>query len=292
MKFPLLLAVAAFSASSAYPESIKTYELKRDTAGYPCFLETTTDKGHRLTIQLSDHKDVWSLHFWVSGRPDIYRRYFDRNGMRDQDAIEKAYTEIKIGEHTFKIHETSFFYALRQSEVDEKTSLGLELKEKHHVAGALGSMDYDWFAIPGLITATNTSQAFSEFRQCSYDAMGLKPGERVEMDMRAEYRMIFEKSFKNWIASASTAESCLVSRVKKEDIEAVIDRAVSAFYPGIMNFMKRREYAEELNSTIALAQLGGSVDAMKKGGCMMAGQLAEMSKMPVEKAIESAEDVE
>ncbi|MDX8355679.1 hypothetical protein [Cognatiyoonia sp. IB215182] len=132
-----------------------------------------------------------------------------------------------------------------------------------------------------------TAEALSEFRSCSYAAMGLQDGERVETDFRAEYRMVFEGAFEDWTTSMARAENCLASRFEDEAVSEVIDAAAIAFYPGILNFRKRSEYRDDLERMLPMAKLSGMTDARTKG-CLMAGRLADISRMPVDLAIESA----
>jgi hypothetical protein len=177
-----------------------------------------------------------------------------------------------------------------RKDVSEKTAGIFEIKEQHNVAQALEAMTSDGITIDGLINLDGTSNALSEFRSCSYVAMGLREGERVETDFRAEYRMIFERSFEAWVSSMAKAEQCLDSRYDDAAVEEVINAAADAFHPGILSFGKRSAYREDLESKLPFAKLAGIADARK--GCLMAGRLAEASRFPVDRAIQSAADLD
>lgn len=171
--------------------------------------------------------------------------------------------------------------------MDEKTTGIFSVDERHNVARALEAMANDGIEIQGLVSLYGTASVLSEFRSCSYAAIGLQEGERVETDFRAEYRMIFEGALENWVTSMARAEHCLATRFDDDAVSEVIDAAADAFYPGILNFRKRSEYRKDLEGVLPMAKLSGMADA-KTEGCLMAGRLADVSRMPVDKAIDEA----
>lgn len=289
-KIGALALLAGLAGSVATGETVTGQEFYEDHNGYPCFLTLRTDAGTGVTLQLSDYKDVWSLKFVVSDRAKVYRRFFDSRGLRDADAFAEAFQSVRIGDRNFDLTDTSLF-AVQRSGVDDKTAGFFEIEERHNVARALEAMASDGLAIKGLFEINGTTEAIGAFRTCSYSAMGLKEGERVETDYRAEYRMIFESSFENWVTSMARAEHCLAARFDDDAVEEVIAAAADAFYPGILNFRKRSEYREDLEGKLPFAKLDGMAEA-RTGGCLMAGELAEMSRIPVDRAIKSAADLD
>lgn len=288
-KGAVVSAVFLFATGAANAETVVGQEFAKDFNGYPCFVTLNTEAGKSMTVQLSDYKDVWSLNFFAPDRADIYRRFFDSRGLRDERAFSEAFSSIKIGGRDFKFEEVSLF-AVQRKEVDEKTSGIFAVKEQHNVAQVLEAMTADGISISGLISLDGTANALSEFRTCSYAAMGLSEGERVETDFRAEYRMIFEQSFETWVSSMAKAELCLDARYDDAAVEEVISAAADAFYPGIFNFRKRSAYREDLEGKLPFAKLAGTADAQH--GCLMAGRLAEASRIPVDRAIKSAADLD
>lgn len=283
-------AIFALSASTAAGEAVEGGQFFENHSGYPCFVTLNTDADQSVTLQLSDYKDAWSLNFVISDRASVYRRFFDSRGLRDEVAFKDAFSEVRIGEGTFNFHDTSLFEVQRQ-DVDEKSTGILSIKEQHNVARALEAMANDGIAIQGLVSLDGTADALSEFRSCSYAAMGLQEGERVETDFRAEYRMIFEGAFKNWVANMARAEHCLAARFDDDAVAEVVDAAADAFYPGILKFRKRSEYREDLEGTLPLAKLSGMTDA-RTDGCLMAGSLADMSRMPIDQALKAASKID
>ena len=281
-----LSAIFIVSAGVAVSETVTGGEFYEDRSGYPCFATLNTDAGKSVTLQLSDYKDVWSLNFIVSDRASIYRRFFDSRGLRDKGAFEVAFEGVRIGERSFDFNDTSLFEVQRQ-DVDEKTAGIFSVDEQHNVARALEAMADDGIEIQGLVSLDGTATVLSEFRSCSYAAMGLQEGERVETDFRAEYRMIFEGAFENWVTSMARAEHCLATRFDDDAVAEVIDAAADAFYPGILNFRKRSEYREDLEGMLPMAKLSGMTDARTEG-CFMGGRLADVSRMPVDRAIVDA----
>lgn len=279
-------AIFIVSANVVVGETVTGGEFYEDRSGYPCFATLNTDAGKSVTLQLSDYKDVWSLKFIVSDRSSVYRRFFDSRGLRDEGAFEDAFEGVRIGERSFDFNDVSLFEVRRQ-DVDEKTAGIFSVDEKHNVARALEAMAEDGIGIQGLVSLDGTATVLSEFRSCSYAAMGLQEGERVETDFRAEYRMIFEGAFENWLTSMARAEHCLATRFDDDAVSEVIDAATDAFYPGILNFPKRSEYREDLERLLPMAKLSGMTDARTEG-CLMAGRLADVSRMPVDRAIEEA----
>jgi hypothetical protein len=280
------LVVCTLTAKAAAGETVTGSEFFEDRSGYPCFATLNTDADKNVTLQLSDYKDIWSLNFFVSDRAPVYRNFFDSRGLRDSDAFEDVFGGVRIGEHTFDFNDTTLFEAKRQ-DVDENSTGEFSIHEQHNVARALEAMTDDGIEIQGLVALDGTSEALSEFRSCSYAAMGLQDGERVETDFRAEYRMIFEGAFENWVNSMSRAEHCLSARFDDDALSEVIDAAADAFYPGILNFRKRSEYREDLEGLLPMAKISGMTDARTEG-CLMAGGMVDISRMPVDSAIEAA----
>lgn len=285
-----VLSIFALSSGAALAENVTGSELFQDRSGYPCFAILSTDAGKSVTLQLSDYKDVWSLKFIIADRASVYRRFFDSRGLRDEDAFADAFAGVRIGEREFDFNDTSLFEVQRK-DVDDKSAGIFSIDEQHNVARALETMTVDGLSIPQLVDLDGTAEALSEFRTCSYDAMGLREGERVETDHRAEYRMIFERAFEDWVTSMSRAEHCLAARFDDDAVSDVIDAAADAFYPGVFNFGKRGEYREDLEGKLPMAKLSGMTDARTEG-CLMAGRLADMSRLPVDRAIEATADVD
>ncbi len=278
--------VFILSTKAVANEAVTGGKFFENRSGYPCFVTLHTDADKSVTFQLSDYKDVWSLKLIASDRASIYRQFFDSRGLRDEDAFEDALGAVRIGKHTFDFNDTSLFEVQRQ-DVDEKTTGIFSINEQHNVARALEAMTDDGIEIQGLVSLDGTSEALSEFRLCSYAAMGLQEGERVETDFRAEYRMIFEGAFERWVNIMSRADHCLAARFDDDAVSEVIEAAADAFYPGILNFRARGGYREELERMLPMAKLSGMVDARTEG-CLMAGRLADMSRRPVDMAIEEA----
>lgn len=281
-----LSAVLILSAKMTAAETVTSVEFFEDRSGYHCFATLQTDEDKNVTLQLSDYKDVWSLNFVIPDRASIYRQFFNSGGLRDSDAFEDAFSEVHIGERSFDFNDTSLMEVQRK-EVDEKTVGIFSIDEKHNVARALEAMADDEIEIKGLVSLDGTVDALKQFRSCSYDKMGLQEGERVETDFRSEYRMIFEGAFENWVTSVARAEHCRAARFDDEAVSEVIQAAADAFFPGILNFRKRSEYTEDLEKSLPMAKLSGMTDAMRDG-CLMVGGLADMSRMPVDRAIEAA----
>jgi hypothetical protein len=121
--------------------------------------------------------------------------------------------------------------------------------------------------------------------------MGLAEGERVEVDQLERYRIAFEDQFDDWVTYAAQARSCLQGNVDDEDIEAVIERAASAFYPDWFDGTEQENYANSLSMSAATARMTGAVDAVAEG-CVLTGDLADASFRLVEQTLEFAEEVE
>lgn len=285
-----LFASLIFSAGGAVGETVIGSEFYEDRSGYPCFATLNTDAGKSITLQLSDDKDVWSLHFIVSDRALVYRQFFDSRGLQDTGAFEDAFQEVLIGDRSFDLNE-SFLFEVQRKDVDEQTAGIFSVPEQHNVARALEAMAEGGIQIKGLMSLHGTAKVLSEFRSCSYAAMGIQEGESIETDFRAEYRIIFEDAFENWIMSMAQAEHCRATRFDNDAVSEVIDAAADAFFPGILNFRKRSDYREDLEVMLPLAKVAGTTDA-KTEGCLMAGRLADVSRTPVDRAIEEAMELD
>lgn len=280
------LAIIALSAGAAKSETVTTIEHSINRNGFPCFATLSTDANKKITLQLSDYKDVWAINFIISDRASIYRRFFDSQGLRDENAFADAFSEVRIGESTFDFNSISLFETSLH-DVDEKSAGIFSIEEQHNVARALEAMASDGVNIEGLVSLDGTVEALSEFRSCSYTAMGLQEGEQVETDFRAEYRMIFEGAFENWVTSMAKADHCSAVGFDEGAVSEVVDAAADAFYPGFLNLRKRSEYRDDLVGMMPIAKLSGMVSATTEG-CLMAGRLADVSRLPVDKAIEEA----
>lgn len=282
--------ILTFFAGMAAGETVISSELFEDRSGYPCFATLSTDAEKGVTIRLSDYKDVWSLVFLISDRASVYVHFFKSNGLRDVDRFEDTFDRVLIGDRSFDFNEASLFEVQRQ-DVDENTTGLFSVDEKHNVARALGAMAEDRIEIEGLISLDGTAEALSDFRSCSYTALGIQEGERVETDFRSEYRMIFEPAFENWVAAMARAESCLAARYDDDAVSEVVIAAADAFYPGITNSGRRGEYRADLEGMLPLARLSGSTEALTEG-CLMAGRLADISRIPVDRTIREAEKLD
>jgi len=286
----IIISAMAFTVSQAMSKPITSYDLKKDHNGYPCDIRTTVDGEEGPTLQLSDYEDTWTLYIYIGNRADLYRSFFKSNGLMDRDRIQDSFKFLKAGNRTFDFHDI-FLPVIKAESIDETTALQFKINEKHNIYKALDAISSGSFSIPGLVNVTDSSDSLGEFKSCAFDAIGIEEGERVETDYRAEYRMIFERSFEAWITHMSRAEACLASRFDEAAVDNVVDRAAGAFHPGLFNMRKRSKYKDTLRGRIPLAKLSGYTDS-KTEGCMMAGQLAEMALIPVEKSIESAENID
>lgn len=283
----LTLCLTPFLATQLIAEEVTKSEFQADVHGYPCFVTMHTGFGTKFTTQLSDYQDVWSLNFFFSGQPMVFLRFFKSNGLQDQDALAGNVREISIGGKTFDLSDVHLF-AVQRSEVDETTPLIVTIETEHRVALALEAMQVDQVQLAGIISLTKTSEGFREFRSCAMNAMGLQEGQKVEVDYREEYRLSFEKAFALWVSAANRADSCSAGRLDDEKIDDVIERASSAFYPGMTNLFQRGRYEEELRRQQTFAAVDGRTSAVSDG-CFMADSLAEITEKTALQAIESAE---
>jgi hypothetical protein len=283
-KWISISAVMVLSAGIAAAEIVTSSEFSKGNNRVPCSVDLNTDAGKKIDVLLSHNNDIWSLDLFVSDRASVYRRFFDNRGLRDEDAFSAAFSELRIGDRTFDFDEVTLFEVL-QRDLDEETTGGFEIEEKHNVVPVLEAMANDGIEIQGLIALDGTADALREFRSCSYTSIGLQEGEKVRTDYRAEYRMIFEPAFETWISHMSRADSCFASQFDDDAVSEVVDAAANAFYPGVLNIGKRKEYKESFGLAVPLAKLSGINDARSKG-CFMAGRLAEISRIPVDRIIE------
>jgi hypothetical protein len=291
MRLTRMVAMMAghLGVTVAHAEPVAQFFSEANTpAGYPCVLTMSTARGDRVAFQLSDYQDVWSINIFISGVPERLRPYFDENGLRDSDAFEGTFRELTFGTQNLRVNDAELWEVERDA-LDDDSSAMFSIKEAHNVTSALEAMEADGFQIGPLVSLTGTSEAFSAFRECVYPAMGLAIDERVETDFRAEYRMIFERSFELWVRHTTRAGLCRYSGVSEEEVDRVIGRAAAAFYPGVLNVQRRGEYTERLRGQLPFFRLSGSTDAMRS--CYMANDLAEMALIPVEQAIKSAEEL-
>ncbi|MBL4751660.1 MAG: hypothetical protein JKX71_13965 [Amylibacter sp.] len=89
----------------------------------------------------------------------------------------------------------------------------------------------------------------------------------------------------------ATTDGCNARHYDDQVIEEVIAQAADAFYPGILNILKRREYRKDMTTRISHPKFMGSIKAMN-GNCILAGRLADASRAPVDRSIEAANAID
>lgn len=284
--------LAVLWAGSASAEAVADAKFTAGNGGsdYACSVLMTGSSGTVMSVTLSDYKDIWKLVFFVSGNPDEVVPYFDDNGLADRDRFRAKIPEVQVGGTAFRLTDANIL-EVQRSKVDNETTSIFELETRHRVASALDTMQKDGISFGRFASLSQTVEATTEFRACALAALELAPGETVELDFREEYRLVFEPSFERWVAAMARAESCLVARFDDAEIESVAEKASSAFYPGVLNTLKRRAYKEDLMGGLPFSKLAGSVDAATDG-CLMAASLVEMSRLPVDGAIRAAEETD
>jgi len=285
----ILCAFLAFSVAPqfAVADTVTNFEESHGGAVRKCSVELFNGDTRLAVIGLNDWTDMWMLNFTVNNQAEVYKRYFDK-GKHDSDKFEEAFSVVRIGDDLFNFSEV---LPMIFGNVDEASTARFHIKGNYSVSSALRAMNSDIFIIEGLLSVEGAADAFVAFRKCSYRAMDLVYDEITDRDYRFEYRQIFESSFETWIINQARAEACLVSHMSNNKVAETIKSAAQAFYPGLFNYFKRREYSEELNETIALLSSKGSIDAITKG-CFMVGQLANMSFTAVEVVIDRANNLD
>lgn len=280
--------IAAKSHSKAEP--ITDSGTLEDHNGYACFADLSSTEGKAATLQLFDYQDAWFLELSVANRASVYRRFFRTSGLLHKEAFQATFQRMTIGEQSFGVHEATLS-ELHLEDVDEKTAAQFRVYGYHNIARALEAMSDDVIEVPQLIRLENTANALYEFRTCSYAAMGLQKGALVEADYRTEYRLIFEEAFKNWIQSMSRAETCFAARFDGDAVKETINTAADVFYPGALSTQKRETYKADLNRMLSPARRSG-IKQIRTDGCSLAGSLSKTSRVPVDRAIQSASELD
>lgn len=292
MNFTRIFLILLIFPSIAWSEEVVKFEVARNLNGRPCQVEFISDRGTKISLQVSEYKDVWSMSFWINNRADKFKSYFQAGfSAPDAEKFLNEFKEISFSGKEFQVDE-GFIYSFGNgaSSVDDRTQANLEIKLKHRVVAILKAMKDDGISVPGLIELSGTVEGSSKFRECAYAAFDLPIDSSLPVDSRAELRLIFEKSFKRWVESSSQAQQCMVGRLPDAEIEKIISTAADTFYPGMMNLMKRRDYRDQLTRMVPLARLSGMA-AAKADGCFMAGQLSQLSSLPMEQAIRAAQEL-
>jgi hypothetical protein len=276
-------------AGGVRSEAVTGQDFSKNRSGYPCFSTLKVGARERVTLKLSDYEGVWSIRFHVSDQVSTYRHFFNNHGLRDKEAFESAFSSVVVGDQSFDFSDVAL-RVVQQKNLVKETFAAFDIEERHNVVPVLNAMKIDGIKISGLIDLKETAGPLSEFRTCSYAAMGLQEGDRIKTDFRAEYRMIFDDAFEAWIASMSKAEICRALRFDGEAVDEVVDSAATAFYPGILNFNQRKQYRKRLEGSVPIAKLSGLVEAKKS--CLMAKQLVEISRIPVDQALLATEKLD
>lgn len=255
-----------------------------------CAVNLFADERQALNLSLNRYQGIWRLDFTVRNRPLTFsqQELFDDDGYIDRTAFEETFGSVSLGNHEIDFNDT-YFWGLIRSNIDEDSRAVFKILEKHNVADALFALQQDVIVIPGLIHLEGTSALLEEFRTCSYAKMGLQKNQRVETDYRAEFRMMFEETFENWIENRGKAVACLATSANDSEVDEVIEAAANAFYPGWLNFRKRRAYRESFEQVRSTAYLRG---LYKRGGCMLAGRILDLSRMTLDSAINAAERID
>ncbi len=117
--------------------------------------------------------------------------------------------------------------------------------------------------------------------------MGIENASDVPIDMLAEYRMIFQESFRTYVAAKAKDGFCKNKEYELNLDQDILDRAASAFYPGWMEWSARSQFKNEMQSSASVARMSGISSALGDG-CTMSAALADLSIVPVEAAITGA----
>ena len=256
-----------------------------------CTVKLYSNEKEIASFRLSKYKGVWGIRIAVLDTPHALLPFFKDNGFWDSEKFKDTLDIIKIGESTHRLTDAYFLGAMKREDISSTTTAFFEIKEEYPVTQALASMKADSFEIKGFIVAEGAGPALEAFRACSYEAMDITPDKIADRDYLVELRYMFEESFDDWIASVARAEACSVTASSSSKVDATIQKAASAFFPGVLNILKRRSYAEELRGKMPTARLSGINKALNSG-CIMASKLATSSFLVVEQSIDAAESLD
>lgn len=283
------LVLVALVPTLSYADQVVRSEFG-PAAGEQCSLSLFTDAGPSLTVRLSDVDGTWELNMFVSGVKHELRAYFGSNGLRDEDALKADVTHILFGFDKIEPTDAEVM-EVQSSELTDQSVAIFTVETGHRVSAALDAMTADAVRFGSLAVLSDATTHFEPFRQCALAELGIPDGGSIPTDFREEYRLSFETGLEMWVSAAARADSCLAGNYQEETALAYLDRASSAFYPGITNYLRRSEYVDGKVFTISMAELTGRTEAMKDG-CLMAANLAELSERIVLQSIEAAEEMD
>lgn len=288
--FLMTILAIGLSCTSAIAAPLSSSETLDGKSGYPCFEEMTSASGQEFTLQIYQDDGIWSLKLFVG---DIWAKVgdvFKASGYVDEKKVDRAFPEYLIGDKRFEVDRTWLPLAQRK-ELGPRSVLLLEIKTKRSISAALDAMDAGTISVPRLGELEAAAEPMTRFAQCARKEIGLTKGTPVAYDARARYQILFEKNLKDWLAAGFTADACGQRRFSEADARGLISRAADAFFPGLLNVMKRRDYVKKQDFAISLGQTDGAIAAYK-GNCMGSGMLHDVSQDVMEEIVTSAAKVD
>ena len=283
------LAVFAGTSSSAAPkEVVETFEVQHGRADHQCFIGAQTDKETKITLQLSYYKSEWDMSVWVSNRKHYYREFED-NGFPDRDGFKAAHRKMEVGGVTVPVGAVSFPF-VKVSGIKKTSSAAFTVEGAHNVSILLKAMNADGLKIPNVLDVSALEPLYKEFRDCSYNALGIDADDIIDRDFRSDYRRMFEDQFTDAAQYVATARACRAGGPSEADLDELATRAAKAFHPGLFNYSARGKFSDELRRLKSLGELKGASEAMT-GKCAISRLLSEAAFSTLEQVVRAAEEV-
>lgn len=281
-----IAAITLFlEVAPCFADTLATFHVQDGQSGYPCNQTIIGSSGREYTLHLSQDSNGWSLDFIVNHVADKVSEFFDQSGLQDSTSLANRFQTLTLNGQNVQFGSV-MLDAVQKSELGDKTALKFSVETKYYITKALDAMQYGKVDVSRLFSLDGAQQPIGLFRSCAQKAMGSNTDNTANFNARSAFKVFFDNNLSNWISAGVQANTCGVASFGDEDINKTIDRAAEAFYPGILNILKRRSFKKGLQTEIAIAKMDGAEKAMNN--CLAAETLFTGYSDVIDKAITSA----
>lgn len=282
-----VLTLTAWLAAAGSAAAAQGYEIQPPTEAVPC--AASFDTKPRLQIALQPSDDGWQVSLTVTDNILGFGQYFEKSGILDLDRFRQESTKIVVGKAEVRTNR-AFATDLSRDDLDAGTQGIAIISAQHYVAKFIGFVDSGRIIMGSWADVWPSTEGAGKFAACAAAATGYSPDNMPDRDLRAELLEDFEAIFKRWAEASARLDACAFTKTR-QDQDEVIAEAASAFFPGMMGYLDRKEWVSSMELPKSIANLAGTTDAMTDG-CFGAELLEAASRAVVDRAIEVARDLD
>ena len=275
------------------PEAVVQSSFEEDSERDSCHLNITTESDRNVTLSTNYMDDTWQLWISPTVKKSTMEPYFDGDSFDDLD-FELSVFQVHSGEMDFFVHKVIWFVQHRSMLQDDR-ELSLITGGAHNVEAFVRNLDSGTIGATNLFTVTGLENGVSAFQQCVSRQMGPVPNFTSVEARRTDARFMFDRSFEQWVEYYVLSDHCSVGNYRAEAVEKYIDRAGDAFFPGLMNTLKRSTYTERLEKSASMGKLSGDSAGVGAGildnSCQEVPMIRDALQRTIEDQLQNAESI-